>query len=90
MPRSREVNARIRMERGQAELIGNHPSVWLGIPYDRPVIGFGGKNINTLRLWSAGAPDSFHFHQFSHGDFVGAVTETLELLQEVAEGKDRP
>ena len=30
-----------------------------------------------LRLWSAGAPDSFHFHQFSHGDFVGAVTETL-------------
>jgi len=25
----------------------------------------------------AGAPDSFHFHQFSHGDFVGAVTEML-------------
>jgi hypothetical protein len=24
-----------------------------------------------------GAPDEFHVHQFSHGDFVGAVTETL-------------
>jgi starch phosphorylase len=30
-----------------------------------------------LRLWAARAPDSFHFHQFGHGDFVGAVTETL-------------
>ncbi|HTP85321.1 MAG TPA: glycogen/starch/alpha-glucan phosphorylase [Bryobacteraceae bacterium] len=53
------------------------PSTLLGIPFDRPVIGYGGRTINTLRLWSAGAPDSFHFHQFSHGDFVGAVTETL-------------
>jgi len=53
------------------------PSSLLGIPFDRPVVGYGGETINTLRLWSAGAPDSFHFHQFSHGDFVGAVTETL-------------
>ena len=41
------------------------------------MVGYGGRTINTLRLWAAGAPDSFHFHQFSHGDFVGAVTETL-------------
>ena len=53
------------------------PSTLLGIPFDRPVVGYGGRTINTLRLWAAGAPDSFHFHQFSHGDFVGAVTETL-------------
>jgi glycogen phosphorylase len=53
------------------------PSTLLGIPFDRPVVGYGGKTINSLRLWSAAAPDSFHFHQFSHGDFVGAVTETL-------------
>jgi len=53
------------------------PSTLLGLPFDRPVVGYGGRTINTLRLWAAGAPDSFHFHQFSHGDFVGAVTETL-------------
>ncbi len=53
------------------------PSTLLGVPFDRPVVGYGGRTINTLRLWNAGAPDSFHFHQFSHGDFVGAVTETL-------------
>jgi Glucan phosphorylase len=49
----------------------------IGIPYDRPVVGFGGQTINTLRLWAASAPDYFDFEEFSHGDFVGAVAETL-------------
>src|SRR5262249_19513226 len=53
------------------------PSTLLGIPFDRPVVGYGGRTFNRLRLGAANAPDSFHFHQFSHGDFVGAVTETL-------------
>ena len=57
--------------------VPGRPSTLLGIPFDRPVVGYGGQTINTPRLWAAGAPDSFHFHQFSHGDFVGAVTETL-------------
>ena len=25
----------------------------IGIPFDRPVVGYGGKTINTLRLWAA-------------------------------------
>ena len=57
--------------------LAGKPSTLLGIPFDRPVVGYSGRTINTLRLWAASAPDSFHFHQFSHGDFVGAVTETL-------------
>jgi starch phosphorylase len=47
------------------------------MPYDRPVVGYGGKTINTLRLWAAAAPDYFDFQRFSHGDFVGALAETL-------------
>ncbi|HXZ67524.1 MAG TPA: glycogen/starch/alpha-glucan phosphorylase, partial [Alphaproteobacteria bacterium] len=35
------------------------------------------KTINTLRLWSAATPDFFDFQQFSSGDFVGALAETL-------------
>ena len=50
----------------------------IGVPFDRPAVGYGGKNINTLRLWAAKAPDYFEFQTFSHGDFVGAVAETLE------------
>lgn len=49
----------------------------LGVPFDRPVVGYTGRTINTLRLWAAGASDSFDFQEFSHGDFVGAVTEKL-------------
>jgi starch phosphorylase len=49
----------------------------LGIPFDRRVIGYGGKTINTLRLWSAATPQCFDFQQFNRGHFVGALTEAL-------------
>jgi starch phosphorylase len=71
------LSCSFRISGGAIVTVPGKPSTLLGIPFDRPVIGYGGRTINTLRLWSAGAPDSFHFHQFSHGDFVGAVTETL-------------
>ncbi|MGB3552915.1 MAG: glycogen/starch/alpha-glucan phosphorylase [Candidatus Binatus sp.] len=48
-----------------------------GIPYDRPVVGYGGGNINTLRLWSATSPDFFDFGEFSSGDFVGAIVDRM-------------
>ena len=38
------------------------------MPFDRPVVGYGGKTINTLRLWAAAAPDYFDFQEFSPGD----------------------
>ena len=41
------------------------------------MVGYGGKTINTLRLWAAAAPDYFDFQGFSSGDFVGALAETL-------------
>jgi starch phosphorylase len=43
------------------------------IAYDTPVIGWGGKQINTLRLWSARATDPLHLTAFNQGDHVGAV-----------------
>src|SRR5207245_2055701 len=49
----------------------------IGIPFDRPVVGYGGKTINTLRLWAAAAPEYFDLQKFSSGDFVGALAETL-------------
>src|SRR5262245_3446495 len=60
--------------RGEAiSVIPNRPSVILGIPYDRPVVGYGARCVNTLRLWAAAAPDYFNLAEFSHGDFAGAV-----------------
>jgi starch phosphorylase len=62
---------------GALRVIPGRPSTLIGVPYDRPVVGYGGKTINTLRLWSAATPDYFDFQQFSSGDFVGALAERL-------------
>jgi len=53
------------------------PGHLLGVPYDRPVVGYGGKTINTLRLWRAATPDVFNFGEFSGGDFFGAVSDRV-------------
>jgi starch phosphorylase len=72
-----KLNSTFEVAGGRLRAILGKPSTLIGIPYDRPVVGYGGRNINTLRLWAACAPDYFDFQIFSHGDFVGAVAETL-------------
>src|SRR5262249_17050654 len=54
-----QVNASIAMQDGKAVLVRNRPTALLGIPYDRPVIRYGGKTINTLRLCGAAPPQFF-------------------------------
>jgi glycogen phosphorylase len=62
---------------GSLGVILGQPSSLLGVPYDRPVVGYGGRTINTLRLWAAAAPDVFDFQVFSAGEFVSALAERL-------------
>ncbi len=57
--------------------VPGRPSTLIGMPFDRPVVGYGGKTINTLRLWSAASHDYFDFQEFSSGDFVGALVGSL-------------
>jgi starch phosphorylase len=73
-----KMNCSFEVQGGVLRPIVGRPSSLIGVPFDRPAVGYGGKNINTLRLWAAKAPDYFGFEAFSHGDFVGAVAETLE------------
>jgi starch phosphorylase len=72
-----KLNCSFEVREGMLRTVGGRPSSLIGIPFDRPVVGYGGKTINTLRLWAAGAPDYFDFEVFSHGEFVSAVAETL-------------
>jgi glycogen/starch/alpha-glucan phosphorylases len=44
-----------------------------GIAYDTPIVGYGGKTVNTLRLWSAESPEEFSFQEFNSGDYTEAV-----------------
>jgi starch phosphorylase len=56
-----------------------------GVAYDTPIIGYGGKTVNTLRLWSAKSPEEFNFHEFNDGDYTEAVRSkiTAENLSQV-------
>ncbi len=62
---------------GTLQPLRNHPYVTLGIPCDRPVVGYGGQTINTLRLWEASSRNVFDFGEFSRGDFVEAMLDKL-------------
>ena len=72
-----KLNASFEIRGGALHVVKGRPSTLIGIPYDRPVVGHGGRTINTLRLWAAKTPNSFDFAQFSSGDFVGALAGTL-------------
>ncbi len=51
---------------------------WLmGVPYDMPVVGYGGKTVNRLRLFEAKAQDDFDMAIFNAGDYVHAVEQRV-------------
>ena len=73
-----KLNCSFEVQGGSLRAIAGKPSILFGIPFDRPVVGYGGKTINTLRLWAAAASHFFNFQEFSGGEFVAALAETLE------------
>jgi glycogen phosphorylase len=72
-----KLNCSFEPQAGELKPVFGRPSNLLGIPFDRPVIGYGGRTINTLRLWAVATPDYFDFQEFSRGEFVSALAETL-------------
>jgi starch phosphorylase len=72
-----ELGSGIQVRDGRVEPLAGQMTLLQGVPYDRPVVGYGGRAINTLRLWSAGTPDDFDFASFSRGDWVGAQIHQL-------------
>jgi starch phosphorylase len=47
--------------------------------YDTPVVGYGGRHANTLRLWSARADTPLRLDEFNRGDHVGALADRVRL-----------
>lgn len=79
-----QLGCSFEMEKGTLRMIPGRPSLLKGMPYDRPIVGFGGKTVNTLRLWAA-TSEALDFGRISRGDFVGAqvdpiTAETLTLV----------
>jgi glycogen phosphorylase len=53
--------------------------------FDTPMVGWRGKRVNTLRLWSARALDPIHLEAFNTGDYAGALSghNRAEILTRV-------
>ena len=70
---------------------GRHRAVWrdtvtvLGIPADMPVVGYGGRTVNYLRLYTAQASTDFDMQIFNEGDYLRAVEQkmTSETISKV-------
>ena len=45
------------------------------VPYDMPIIGYGTKNINTLRLWEAHSIVDLDLGKFNQQDYLHATQE---------------
>lgn len=46
-----------------------------GIPFDIPIVGYGGETVNFLRLWDSRASSEFDLAIFNEGGYVEAVRE---------------
>ena len=59
---------------------GRSQSLWHGdetikaVAYDTPIVGWRGRHVNPLRLWSARAVDPLDLDVFNEGDHLGALS----------------
>jgi starch phosphorylase len=51
--------------------------VIIGVPHDMPIVGYGGKTVNVLRLYSARSSDEFDIGIFNAGDYIRAVQHKI-------------
>jgi len=49
----------------------------IGVPHDMPIVGYGGRTVNVLRLFSARASGEFDIGIFNSGDYIRAVHEKI-------------
>ena len=54
--------------------------VVMAVPYEVPIVGYGGKTVNVLRLWSAEpVTEKLDLAAFNRGDYSGAVKDRNEI-----------
>jgi starch phosphorylase len=61
-----------RGQGGTARHVWHPTEIVQAVAYDTPVVGWRGRHVNTLRLWSARATDPLRLDAFNSGDPIGA------------------
>ncbi|CAM2067021.1 Alpha-1,4 glucan phosphorylase [Sulfidibacter corallicola] len=65
-------------------------NILVGIPHDMPIVGYGAKTVNYLRLYSAQSSSDFDMEIFNEGDYFKAVEQKIksETISKVLYPKD--
>ncbi|MGZ5494447.1 MAG: glycogen/starch/alpha-glucan family phosphorylase, partial [Thermoanaerobaculia bacterium] len=69
----------------QHDAQGAHAPKWvdfkmlIGVPHDMPILGYGGRTVNFLRLFSARSSDEFDIGIFNSGDYIRAVEGQIAI-----------
>ncbi len=72
-----------RIEHG-LDRSGSYNPMWLGwklvvgVPYDIPILGYGGDTVNYLRLYAARPSQEFDIQIFNEGDYFRAVEQKID------------
>ncbi|MCK5818653.1 MAG: glycogen/starch/alpha-glucan phosphorylase [Psychromonas sp.] len=46
-----------------------------GVPWDVPIVGYGAKTVNILRLWESRSSEAFNWDVFNAGGYIDAQAE---------------
>ncbi len=72
-----------RIEHG-LDMDGNYNPMWMdwrviiGVPHDIPIVGYGAKTVNYLRLYAATPSSDFDIQIFNAGDYFRAVEQKIK------------
>jgi len=64
---------RVVEENGKKKWVDNQTV--FAMPYDSPIPGYMNNTVNTMRLWSARAPNQFNLEFFNNGQYIQAVCD---------------
>lgn len=51
----------------------------IGVPFDMPIVGYGGETVNYLRLFSAQSVNTLDIETFNKGGYVEAVEKNIQV-----------
>ena len=67
----KDADGREHFKRVDAELV-------TAVPFDMPIVGYGNKTVNTLRLWQAESPNGFDLQMFNDQHYNTAVKDIIK------------